>query len=58
MNVGSVGASAPVAAMPEKMEGPGPDHDGDKDDMAAAISASASKPAAPQGMGLAVDKMA
>lgn len=58
MNVGSVGMSAPVAAMPEKMEGPGPDHDGDKDDMTAALSTAASKSSVPQGMGLAVDKTA
>ena len=58
MNVGSVGTAQHIAPMPEKMEGPGPDHDGDKDDMAGAVSAAASKPAAPQGMGLAVDKSA
>ena len=57
MNVGSVGSAQHVAAMPEKMEGPGPDHDGDKDDMGVA-AASTTKPAAPQGMGLAVDKSA
>lgn len=57
MNVGSVGASTPVAPMPEKMEGPGPDHDGDKDDMGAAAAAP-TKAAAPQGMGLLVNKSA
>ena len=57
MNVGSVGSAQQIAPMPEKMEGPGPDHDGDKDDMGVAAAATA-KPAAPQGMGLAVDKMA
>ena len=45
---------APMVRTPEAKEGPGPDHDGDADD-AGKIAAT---PAAPPGMGTAVNTSA
>ena len=55
MSVSGVGPVAHAAPMPEKMEGPGPDHDGDSDDAAVTSSVQAQ----PQlGKGMNVDETA
>ena len=56
MDVSSVGSAQNIAAMAktrEAAEGPGPDHDGDKDDKGAAV-----KSATAPGVGTVVDKTA
>ena len=56
MSISAVGSTPPIPASSEKLEAPGPDHDGDADDTAAAPQAT-SAPLAP-GTGLIVDKKA
>jgi len=56
MQIASVSSMQSMAAMmktPEAAEGPGPDHDGDKDDRAAAVQS-----ATPPGVGKLVDTSA
>jgi hypothetical protein len=56
MSVGSVGAVSTPPVMSERMEGPGPDRDGDADD-AGAVQAPVQAAPAP-GTGQVVDKTA
>ena len=43
-------APAPIAAKtPERLEGPGPDHDGDKDDKGISVAPSSPTQTAPAG---------
>ena len=55
MSISGVGPVAHAAPMPEKMEGPGPDHDGDSDDAAVTSSVQAQPQA---GKGINVDETA
>lgn len=59
MNVAATSAMSSLASVtplsPERMEGPGPDHDGDADDAGAQAPVRA---ALPQGTGKIVDKTA
>ena len=60
MNVTTVSPPAsvmPTARPPEASEGPGPDHDGDKDDGGIGAASNVS-PAPPTGMGAALDTKA
>ncbi len=47
----------PIARTPEAKEGPGPDHDGDGDEVGASTRAGTTA-AVPQGMGAAVNTRA
>jgi hypothetical protein len=56
MSVSAVGSAPVIPVSPERMEGAGPDHDGDADDTGAVAQATQA-PAAP-GTGIVVDKKA
>jgi len=58
MSVTAIPTTMPahVSRTPEAKEGPGPDHDGDKDDKNVGVSAIT--PAAPKGMGAVVNSKA
>jgi hypothetical protein len=56
MSVSAVGSPTTVPITPEKAEGPGPDHDGDADDVGGAQAPVQAAPA--PGMGAIVDKSA
>ena len=55
MSIAAVGSAHSAPIMPERAEGPGPDHDGDSDDMA--VQAPVQAAPAP-GTGEIVDKTA
>jgi hypothetical protein len=52
MSIAAIGAAPPPPITPERAEGPGPDHDGDRDDVAAPPPV---KAAPTPGTGLLVD---
>lgn len=56
MSVGSVGAAQTAMPKPEIAEKPGPDHDGDADDVGGAVQQT--QAAKPAGMGAVVDTKA
>lgn len=62
MSITAVSSTVPLAfaqRVPEAMEGPGPDHDGDADDKSVSSVQTASIfPAVPQGMGSVVNTKA
>jgi len=61
MSISNISASSNAASLArtsEAAEAPGPDHDGDSDDVASAAPAQPVKAALPAGVGQAVDKVA
>ena len=56
MSIGAVGSAPVMPTGTERMEGPGPDHDGDADDVGAAKAPVQAAPA--PGTGQVVDKTA
>jgi len=56
-NISAASNAASLARTSEAAEAPGPDHDGDKDDVAAAAPQPV-KAALPAGVGQAIDKVA
>ena len=62
MSITAVSSAAPTAfaqRVPEAVEGPGPDHDGDADNKGVSgVQGSSISPAVPQGMGSAVNTKA
>lgn len=56
MSASAVGSALVSPITPERAEGPGPDHDGDADDVGAVAQVLQAAP--PPGTGLVVDKTA